>query len=80
MNENSPAEKPQATQAEKPAAWVTKKDLANRYGVAVRTVNAWMTKGIIPYVKPTARMVRFHIERVDEALLQQFEFNRRFQR
>ncbi|NBR87797.1 MAG: hypothetical protein EBS84_20950 [Proteobacteria bacterium] len=47
---------------------VTKKQIALRYSVATRTVDSWMSEHIIPYVKPSARCVRFDTTACDAAL------------
>jgi excisionase family DNA binding protein len=57
---------PSADVNERPAdsyGLVTKPDVAKYLKVTVRTVDAWMKKGIIPY-KKLARSVRFDLERV----------------
>ena len=47
---------------------VTKEQIALRYSVAIRTVDYWMSRHIIPYVKPSARCVRFDTAACDAAL------------
>ena len=52
---------------------VTKKIIADRYGVSVRTITAWMRRRIIPYLKPSERTVRFDPTLCDIAI-RAFEF------
>jgi hypothetical protein len=47
---------------------VTKKTIAARYGVSIRTVNNWMRRRILPYTKMSSRMVRFDVEVCDLVL------------
>lgn len=47
---------------------VDKKEIARRYGVCLRTVTEWMRKRVIPYVKVSAKIVRFDSEKCDIAL------------
>ena len=47
---------------------VSKKVIAARYGISTRTINNWMRRRIIPFVKMSARMVRFDPEVCDLVL------------
>ena len=47
---------------------VTKKQIALRYSVGTRTVDSWMSEHLIPFVKPSARCVRFDTTACDAAL------------
>ena len=47
---------------------VTKKTIAARYGVSIRTVNNWMRRRILPFTKMSSRMVRFDVEICDLVL------------
>jgi hypothetical protein len=53
--------------------FVTKKIIADRYGVSVRTINTWMRRRLIPYLKPSERTVRFDPALCDIAI-RAFEF------
>ena len=48
---------------------VTKHEIARRYGVGARTVSNWMKDKKIPWLKISARMVRFDPAEVDAALI-----------
>ena len=47
---------------------VSKKEIAARYGVSVRTITAWMRRRILPYTKLSSRLVRFDPEICDIVL------------
>lgn len=49
------------------ARWVSKKQLAVHLGVVPRTVDNWMKRVRVPYVK-LGRTVRFNLEDVDKHL------------
>lgn len=59
------------TSAEADAAAITKQQLAERLGVSVRTVEQWMHRRIIPYIKP-GKAVRFFWPDVQQALRRNF--------
>lgn len=44
------------------------RELAARVQVSVRTVRNWQRDGVVPYIKISARLVRFHPSSVAEAL------------
>jgi len=52
--------------AERPGL-LTKEKIADHYGIGLRTVNAWMKKRILPYLK-IGRVVRFNLADCDAAL------------
>jgi hypothetical protein len=47
---------------------LTKRELANRYGVVTRTIDNWMTQKRIPFLKLSAELVRFDPVACDNAL------------
>lgn len=48
-------------------AWVKKKEIAEHLGISLRTVNYWMRRGELPYVR-MGRAIRFKISLIDETL------------
>ena len=42
--------------------------VADRFTVAVSTVNRWVRERRIPFVRPSRRVVRFDLDQVDAAL------------
>ena len=46
---------------------LTKEEIAGHYSIGLRTVNAWMQKRILPYLK-IGRVVRFNLADCDTAL------------
>jgi excisionase family DNA binding protein len=54
--------------------WVKKADVAKHLNISRRTLDNWMAKGVIPYIRLGERRVFFKISEVDEAI------NRRFKR
>lgn len=48
--------------------FLRKAALADRYQVGTRTVESWMSRGIIPYMR-LGRVVLFDAAEVDEALM-----------
>jgi excisionase family DNA binding protein len=54
---------------------LTKKDVAARIGVHVRTIDCWMSRRVLPYIK-VGRAVRFRWAEVEKSLAQ-FELRRR---
>jgi excisionase family DNA binding protein len=58
-------------------AILDKQSLAARYEIGVRTVEAWMHKGYLPYTK-IGGVVRFHLDQVDAALKKKFGRNQRY--
>ena len=47
---------------------VTTRDVAERYGVSVETVQAWVREGRIPHIRPSRKTVRFRFDDVERAL------------
>lgn len=47
--------------------WVGKKDTAAHLKISLRTLNEWMKKGFIPYIR-IGRGLRFKLSEVDEAM------------
>ena len=62
------------TTAKVPEGWIRKKELAQHLKVSLRTIDNWIGKGMIPYIRLGSRMILFKQSLVDESL------NRRFQR
>jgi excisionase family DNA binding protein len=52
----------------RPAALLTKKQLADELQVSTRTIENMMRQRIIPFIRATKRSVRFHLPRVLAAL------------
>lgn len=48
--------------------WANKPEIAAHFRVCERTIEEWMRKKIIPFSKPSARIVRFNIEKCDAAI------------
>src|SRR5262245_26327758 len=46
--------------------WVGKKEAAQHLSISQRTVDNWMRKGLLPYIR-LGRAVRFKLSEVDEA-------------
>lgn len=42
--------------------------LARRFNVTVGTVNGWVRRGLVPFIRPSRRVVRFNLAKVEEAL------------
>ena len=55
--------------------WVKKKDLAKHLNVSLRTVDNWIRKGDIPYIRLGGRKNLFMLSVVDEALKRRFQRN-----
>ncbi|MEK6674018.1 MAG: helix-turn-helix domain-containing protein [Planctomycetota bacterium] len=47
--------------------------VADHFGVCVGTVNAWVRERRIPCVRPSRRVVRFHLSEVEAALRQDMQ-------
>jgi excisionase family DNA binding protein len=52
---------------------VTAERIAEHFGICVGTVNAWVRERRIPCVRPSRRVVRFHLSEVEAALRQSVE-------
>jgi hypothetical protein len=55
----------------------TKKELAVRYRVCVRTIDSWTAKKILPYLKFSPRLIRYPVVECDRALAERFKVNPR---
>jgi excisionase family DNA binding protein len=55
--------------------WVKKTDIAKHLNVSLRTINNWMKKGLIPYVRLGGRRVFFKLSEVDEVISRRFKRN-----
>lgn len=53
--------------SENPTKLFTKKELANKFGVTIQTINEWMRKGIISFIKINSR-VFFKEEEIQKLL------------
>ena len=42
--------------------------VAKHFGVGVRTINDWVRRGRIPYLRPSRKVVRFNMAEVEAAL------------
>jgi len=49
--------------------WVTREGIAQHFGFSVRTVANLQKRRVLPYVK-VGRLVRFNINRCEQALIQ----------
>ena len=47
---------------------ITSEQVARRYGVTVATVSRWVREERIPCVRPSRRIVRFHLADVERAI------------
>lgn len=47
---------------------ITADEIARHFGVTVPTVNRWVRKGLIPYVRVSRKVVRFNMSEVQSAL------------
>ena len=47
---------------------ISPKELAEHYGISVRTVTNWKSAGVIPFIR-VGRVFRFDLSEVEEALL-----------
>lgn len=50
-----------------PVTWKTKKQIAEHFGLGLRTVSKWMRRHILPYAK-TGNLVRFDLERCEQTM------------
>jgi hypothetical protein len=56
-------------------ALATKKQLAARYRVCVRTIDSWTAKKILPHLKFSSRLIRYPVAECDRALAERFKIN-----
>ena len=47
---------------------LTKRTLAPRLDISIRTLDTWMKKGLVPYIKVGGKTVRFRLEDVLQKL------------
>lgn len=47
--------------------------VARRFNVSIGTVNRWVRQGRIPFIRPSRRVVRFDLVKVERALEQEAE-------
>ena len=71
--EGIPSGKPQGTE---PEAMLTKKELASRLKISVRTLENWQRRGVVPFVK-VGKIVLFHWPDVVAHLKNHFQVCRR---
>lgn len=57
-----------ASQIDQSEPLLTKKQIARRYGVSVRTITEWMSRRLIPHMKVSHKIVRFDREKCDIAV------------
>ena len=50
---------------------LTSEDIAQRFGVKVETVRAWVRAGRVPCIRASRKIVRFRIDEVEAALRQE---------
>jgi len=65
-----------ADEGENGERFIDKAEVGRRLGIAPRTVDAWMARGLIPFVK-CGRAVRFRWSRVRSHLESHFEVRAR---
>jgi excisionase family DNA binding protein len=66
---------PDATSHKPIEGWVTKKDVAKHLNISVRSVNNWMSKGVLPHIRLGQKRIFFKLSEVDEAINRQFKRN-----
>ena len=42
--------------------------VARRFAVSIGTVNRWVRSGVVPFLRPSRRVVRFDLKKVEAAL------------
>ena len=47
---------------------VSADEVAKHFGVTVGTVNGWVRRGLVPFVRPSRRIVRFRLSDIEAAL------------
>jgi hypothetical protein len=55
----------------------TKRQIAKRYNVCLRTIDSWTAKKILPHLKFGPRLVRYPVAECDRALAERFKINAR---
>jgi len=48
--------------------FLSKRELASAVGVSPRTINNWMARKQIPFIRFSARLIKFNLDRVKAAL------------
>ncbi len=61
-----------AAHKEEMPVYATRKGLAARYSVSLRTIDEWMARGWIPFMR-IGGSIRFHVTDVDAAVRERFE-------
>ena len=56
--------------------WVDKKGVAQHFNISVRSVDNWMKRGLLPYIR-TGRSVRFKLSDAEESLNRSIKFHGR---
>jgi hypothetical protein len=62
----------EADQPMAPEGWVGKKGVAEHFKVGARTVDNWMKKGLLPYIR-IGKNVRFKLSEAEEAISRCFK-------
>ena len=60
----------------KPEGFIGKAEVARRLGKTTRTVDEWMSRGILPYYKPD-RSVLFRWSDIEEQIVNKYRVQRR---
>lgn len=47
---------------------VDSREIARIFGVSISTVRGWVRAGLVPYLRPSRRVVRFNVADVQRAL------------
>ena len=55
----------------------TKRQIAKRYNVCVRTIDTWTAMKILPHLKFGRRLVRYPVAECDRALAERFKISAR---
>jgi len=64
----NPADTSEKAHRRLPAGLLSKKEVAAVLNVSPRTVDNWMVQRLIPFIRLSARLIRFDLERVKAAL------------
>lgn len=70
-----PSQPPTASLAREPEGFRSKAETARRLNCSLRTLDAWMNRGVVPYYK-IGRKVAFRWSEVETALRERFLVNR----
>jgi hypothetical protein len=77
MSDNNTTSEPSGTatnQSPDATLW-TKRQIAKRYNVCVRTVDSWTAKRVIPFLRFGPRLIRYPVAECDRALAERFKIN-----